>query len=66
MGLSEASLTKPFSCFSHCKVSCCSPCCTNYVEKVTIALSTSMHTKTLIATAMKMNTNKYVPKQFTT
>ena len=31
MGLSESSLTtitKPFSCLSHCKVSCDSPCCT--------------------------------------
>ena len=31
MGLSEPSLTaitKPFSCLSHCKVSCYSPCCT--------------------------------------
>ena len=30
MGLSEPSLnsiTKPFSCLSHCKVSCGSPCC---------------------------------------
>ena len=30
MGLSEPSLTtitKPFSCLSHCKVSCDSPCC---------------------------------------
>ena len=30
MGLSESSLntiTKPFSCLSHCKVSCDSPCC---------------------------------------
>ena len=31
MGLSESSLntiTKPFSCLSHCKVPCDSPCCT--------------------------------------
>ena len=31
MGLSESSLTqitKPFSCLSHCKLSCDSPCCT--------------------------------------
>ena len=31
MGLSDSSLntiTKPFSCLSHCKVSCDSPCCT--------------------------------------
>ena len=30
MGLGESSLTvstKPFSCLSHCKVSCDSPCC---------------------------------------
>ena len=26
MGLSESAL-KPFSCLSHCKVSCDSPCC---------------------------------------
>ena len=26
MGLSESTL-KPFSCLSHCKVSCDSPCC---------------------------------------
>ena len=26
MGLSESTL-KPFSCLSHCKVSCYSPCC---------------------------------------
>ena len=28
MGLSESSL-KPFSCLSHCEVSCDSPCCAN-------------------------------------
>ena len=28
MGLSESALT-PFSCLSHCKVPCDSPCCTN-------------------------------------
>ena len=31
MGLSESTLTqvtKPFSCLSHCKISCDSPCCT--------------------------------------
>ena len=27
MGLSESAL-KPFSCLSHCKVPCDSPCCT--------------------------------------
>ena len=33
MGLSESSLstiTKQFSCLSHCKVSCDSPCCESF------------------------------------
>ena len=33
MGLSESSLntiTKPFSCLSHCRVPCDSPCCQSF------------------------------------
>ena len=57
MGLSESSLTtitKPFSCPSHCKVSCYSPCFTKLCGVDNHCCLISIHTNTLSAIAMKM------------
>ena len=57
MGLSEpilTTITKPFTCLSHCKVSCDSPCCTKTCggDNHCVFCLISIHTKTLTAIAV--------------
>ena len=66
--LSEPSLTtitKPFSCLSHCKVSCDSPCCTKTCgEDSHCVLNMDTHENvSAIAMKMKIQINMFQIKQ---